>query len=69
MGPSGVPLLLRSLDRQPDHWFWALYAVTGEDPVSPEDKGDTRKMAAAWLEWGRKRGYLADVNKDRTELS
>ena len=58
LGPAVVPLLLRDLERQPTHWFWALKAITGEDPVAREDSGAIKKMAEAWLEWGRQRGYL-----------
>lgn len=32
LGPEVAPLLLRELERQPDHWFWALKALTGADP-------------------------------------
>lgn len=58
MGPSVVPMLLRHLEREPDHWFWALTAITGEDPVPAEDAGDLDRMAEAWLRFGREHGYL-----------
>ena len=58
MGPQVLPLILRELDREPDHWFWALTAITGEDPVPPEDAGDIEKMTEAWLRLGRRRGLL-----------
>jgi len=58
MGPKAVPLILRELQRKPDHWFWALTFITGEDPVPREDAGDIRKMTEAWLELGRQRGWV-----------
>jgi hypothetical protein len=58
MGPRVVPLILRELQRRPDHWFWALWAITGEDPVPVEDAGDVEKMTEAWLQFGRERGWL-----------
>jgi hypothetical protein len=58
MGPEVVPLLLRELARDPDHWFRVLHALTGVDPVPPESRGKVREMAEAWLRWGRKQGYL-----------
>jgi hypothetical protein len=58
LGPPVVPLLLRELEREPVHWFEALKAVTGDDPVSPADWGRIPAMAAAWLAWGRSRGLL-----------
>ncbi len=57
MGPSAVPLLLRELERAPDHWFWALRAITGVNPVPPESRGRVGAMAEAWLRWGREQGY------------
>ena len=53
MGVAAVPFLLRELERKPDHWFWALHAITGADPVKPEDRGKLRKMTEAWLKWGK----------------
>ncbi|MGI8551448.1 MAG: hypothetical protein ACR2PL_11790 [Dehalococcoidia bacterium] len=53
-----VPLLLRKLETQPGHYFVAMSAITGENPIPPDDAGDIRKMAQAWLEWGRECGYL-----------
>lgn len=57
MGSAVVPLLLRELEREPDHWFRALHALTGANPVPPESRGNIREMAAAWLRWGREQGY------------
>lgn len=57
MGPEVVPWLLRELEREPDHWFRALYALTGVNPVPPESRGRIREMAEAWLRWGRQQGY------------
>ncbi len=57
MGQPVVPLLLRELEREPDHWFWALQAITGENPVQPAQRGNLEEMAAAWLGWGREHGY------------
>jgi len=55
MGEDAVPLILKQLRSegdQPDQWFWALQAITGANPVDPEDRGDFPKMAQAWLKWG-----------------
>lgn len=56
MGPAAVPLLLRELEQAPDHWFWALNAITEEDPAQTEDslEGATR----AWLTWGKEKGHI-----------
>jgi len=57
MGKVVVPLLLRELERKSGQWFWALKAITREDPVPPEFKGRTKEMIRIWLDWGRVKGY------------
>lgn len=57
MGQPVIPLIFRELEREPDHWFWALQSITGENPVSVDRRGDIVQMAAAWLEWGKAHGY------------
>ena len=60
MGKLAVPFLLSTLRAEgtdPDHWFWALKAITGVDPVKEEDRGRLRAMAKAWLSWGTQQGY------------
>ena len=58
MGPKALPFILRALEKDIDHWFWALQAITGEDTVPQEDMGDMAKMREIWLAWGRERGLL-----------
>lgn len=59
MGDAAIPLLLEELNREPDQWFWALEAITLENPVPQEARGTVDEMARAWVEWGRKKGYIA----------
>src|SRR5947209_6463376 len=56
LGASAVPLLLRELKTQPDHWFWALQAITSEDPVPSGASFD--QAVAAWIAWGKARSLL-----------
>ncbi len=56
MGPAVVPLILDELRREPDHWFWALEAITEQNPVPPEAMGKVRLMAEAWVRWGERQG-------------
>lgn len=44
-------LILGELQTDPDHWFDALVAITGENPVRQNDDFDA--AVNAWLEWGR----------------
>lgn len=58
LGAPVVPLLLRDLEREPAHWFEALQAITGADPVPREHWGNITAMRADWLAWGRQRGLI-----------
>jgi len=61
MGEEALPLILAQLKSErdePDQWFWALRAITGANPVRPEDQGNFAKMAQAWLQWANE-GYAA----------
>ena len=58
MGPQVLPLIMRELRNNPDHWFWALNAITGENPVPPEDAGYIDKMTKAWLDYGKRQGFI-----------
>jgi hypothetical protein len=49
-------LILQELQSEPDHWFAALTAISGEDPVQP--KHDFDEAVSAWLEWGRNKGII-----------
>ena len=57
LGQDVVPSLLRDLEKEPEHWFAALRAITGAQPVAPEDHGQIDKMADAWLRWAKEHGY------------
>jgi hypothetical protein len=58
LGPVAVPVILRELAQRPDHWFWALSAITGANPIRPEHRGNLRKMTQDWLCWGRETGHI-----------
>ena len=59
MGPAAIPLLLRELQERGGHWFAALRALTGENPVPREFAGRIPKITALWLEWGREKAYIS----------
>lgn len=58
IGPVAVSFILYEMSRKPNHWFWALKSITGEDPVPPGAKGNIEEMTEAWLNWGREQRYL-----------
>jgi hypothetical protein len=65
MGPKATEMLLAELQRQPDFWFAALRAVTDEDPVPDEARGNIKRMTEAWLDWGVRHGYIKRANGHR----
>lgn len=56
LGREVLPYLIRELESRPRHWFWALRAITGTDPVPPEHRGRVPEMARAWIAWARRQG-------------
>ena len=61
MGQIAVPFMLRALQSEgdePDQWFWALKAITRDDPIADVDRGDFVAMARSWLRWGKEKGYV-----------
>ena len=66
MGSQVVPLLLSELQKNPLYWLAALNAITGENPIKPEQRGRVKQMASAWIEWGKDRGYATISNIEPT---
>jgi hypothetical protein len=59
MGADALPLILEDLHDNSGHWYWALKAISTEDPVPPCDRGAIKKMKEAWLRWGAEKGFDA----------
>jgi hypothetical protein len=57
MGDLALPLIFHELRARTDHWFWALNAITGADPVPESSRGIMSDMTSAWLNWGKVHGY------------
>jgi hypothetical protein len=58
LGAPALPFLFHDLQQTQDgHLSKALRALTGAQPVPPEDRGQIRKVAEAWLRWARENGY------------
>ncbi len=58
MGEPAVPLILERMRAERGHWFIALHAITGANPVNPADRGKIAVMQDSWLEWGEANGYI-----------
>jgi len=58
MGEPVVPLILERMREARGHWFSALRAITGVNPVNLADRGKIAIMQDAWLKWGEVNGYV-----------
>jgi two-component system response regulator RegA len=57
-GVAIVPFILEDLKKGSDHWYWALGAITGDNPAENAPPGDIAAISSAWLEWGRRKGII-----------
>jgi hypothetical protein len=57
-GAAMVPFILRELQKGPDHWYWALGAITQQNAAENAPDGDIEAICDAWLDWGRARGII-----------
>ena len=55
LGLQAVPLLLDSLRSTKRSWFWALAAITHENPAQGLESAS--EATSAWLAWGQEQGY------------
>jgi hypothetical protein len=58
IGPAALPPLFHDLEQTHDgHLSGALAAITGAQPVPPEEGGRIRAVAERWLTWAREHGF------------
>ena len=58
LGNDVIPMILEDLEQgdYPAFWYPALKEIAGgEDPVSPEHRGNVREMTRAWVRWAREK--------------
>lgn len=56
MGQPALPLILAELERESDHWFFALMTLADKDVAVGEQTVEGARQK--WLAWGREQGYL-----------
>jgi hypothetical protein len=57
MGEGAIPFILQDLKDTQADWFWALTAITGQNPITEDDAGNIDRMTQAWLKWSTANGY------------
>lgn len=51
MGRTALPLIFRELRDRGGYWYWALAAITRENPVPEECAGNIAAMKKAWIQY------------------
>jgi hypothetical protein len=57
LGKDVIPFIIQDLKTNNNHWFNALEALTGENPIKNNHKGILPLMKNDWLEWAEKNSY------------
>jgi hypothetical protein len=58
LGWDVVPILLTDLRERKRFWFPALNSITSIRPFDPGDAGNRKRMTAAWIQWGKRKGLI-----------
>ena len=58
MGPKVLPYILRELAKKDEDWYWALRAISQENPIPPDQRGKRSIMRQLWLQWGVAKKYV-----------
>jgi hypothetical protein len=57
MGSPAIPFIINKMESGGGRWFWALKAITRNDPIPAEKRGETKEMVRIWKEWLQVNGY------------
>ncbi len=68
MGVAATPWIIDQLRAQPDHWFPALEAVTGVNPVKTSSEGHMAEMASDWCAWFEQNGTTSSAREGEPVL-
>jgi hypothetical protein len=68
LGPTVLPLIFGELLERGGLWFWALEAITGDNPVPPGSE-TMREVREAWLAYAALKGYTQSHAGDQTGSS
>ena len=67
MGQAVLPLILKSMSAEPQHWFVALKSISGEDPVP--HGANFYEAVDAWLAWGRAKSVASMENGKTSNIT
>lgn len=59
MSHQAIPLILNELRERGGHWYQALEAILGYNPIRIAGTVSIRELKEKWLDWGRQQGYIS----------
>ena len=57
IGEPALPFIFEDMRENGGWWYPALRAITGDNPVPREARGNRKLNDEAWLRWGQDNGY------------
>lgn len=61
LGQEVLPLIIDDLKISDSHWFYALEALTGCNPIKENHKGIIPLMKNDWIEWAKENNLTDDT--------
>lgn len=58
LGNNAIPYIFNEIEANPRIWMFALYDITGENPIASENIGQIDKMQGDWRNWGKNKNYI-----------
>jgi hypothetical protein len=60
LGPAVLPFIFDDLRKELQHWFYALYCITGAE-MKYQNPGDMEEIRQIWLNWADLNGYKQET--------
>ena len=57
IGEPALPFIFEDMQENGGWWYPALRAITGDNPVPKDARGNRKLNDEAWLRWAREHGY------------
>jgi len=51
LGLPVIPFMIKDMEKNNTHWFWALRAITGANPIKESHEGNIEAMVEDWKKW------------------
>ena len=59
MSHQAIPLILNELRERGGHWYQALEAILGYNPIHVRGPISIQELRERWLDWGKQQGHIS----------